>query len=886
MILPKDLRCEYQHDPIAVDCQAPRFSWVNVSAGRDASQLAYQITVRSKGDTVWDSGKVSSPIHHLIAYHGQPLESNAEYEWSVRVWDGDGSQQSDTSFFETAILSADEWSASWITMKSPKQFQTLTRRVVGDIVGHEEYLHGHYWALYFHKTFVLKPAPARGRIHVTGLGYYQLFVNGTRAGDRHLDPAQTDYRHGAYYATLDITDSLRDGDNAIGIVVGNGRHIGPFGYGKPMAIAQLVVTLADCSKQQIVTDATWTASHGPVHENGIYLGEVRDERDALPGWSTSVFDPVRPKSADSESAMSTAGPAEVVSEGPVLSAQQLPPVRVTKTLYATKIHSPDPGVHVFDFGERGERVTMRFSELIDADGRLHLGTNREAAASDTYVLGGDAEEIYEPSFTYHGFRYVEVRGYPGVPDSDSLVALVTHTAVRQTGGFRCGKPLFNRIHEAIIRGQVSNLSSVPTDCPQRGERMGWLGDAQLTSDEAVHNFDMARFYTKYLEDIRRSVREDGALSDVTPPYWPLYPADPAWGTAYATIAWNMYLYYGDCQILERHYDGIQAYIDFLERSSEDHIVRMGKYGDWCPPACTYPKRTPVALTSTFYYYKDTDTFAHIAEVLGRDADARSYRKRADAIRDAFNREFNRGGIYAFTGMSPIDHHCSQTSQLLPLALGLVPEADREKCEQILMREVAERFDYHPDTGIVGMKYLLPVLSATGHPETAYRVLSQTSYPSLGYMIEQGATTLWERWENLSGVGMNSHNHIMFGSVDTWFYATLCGIRILEPAWTSFAVKPWLPPEMSHAEATLETVQGHIRVAWRRVSGGVELDLRVPVGSRAEVSLPLVRKREILEDGRPVTEGSHEGIVSIDRRADEAMLAVGSGAYEFAWATAE
>ena len=865
---PTDLTCEYQAEPPAIDVPAPRLSWINESDRAGDSQSAYRIVVRTGGTVVWDSGRVETDEHHLVSYAGEPLRSSTRYEWSVRVWDADGTEESESSpaMFETSLMTAEEWNASWITMKTPNSFETLTRRVVGDIISHEEHSDGHYWAIYLHRTFSLAEPAARARMRVCGLGYNQLWVNGRKVGDRHLDPAQTDYDHGALYSTFDVSDYLTAGENGVGIVLGNGRQIKPFGYGQPMAIAELELFGADGEKRVVGTDAKWTACHGPIHENGIYSGEVRDDRDRLDGWSTPSFAAGRGGGA----------PAIVVQKGPSLRAQQLPPVRVVKSVRASRITSPEPGVHIYDFGvnmsgivrvqargESGRTITIRYSELLDEGGRLHLGTNREATASDTWILRGEGRESYEPTFTYHGFRYAEVTGYPGIPDESAVVALETHTDVQSAGSFRCSNELVNRIHEAVLRGQLANLVSVPTDCPQRGERMGWLGDAQLTCEEAMYNFDMAAFYTKYLEDIRYSLRDDGALSDVTPPYWPLYPADPAWGTAYATIVWNLYRYYGDRSILERHYESLRRYTDFLEGVSERQIVTIGKYGDWCPPASTYPKRTPIALTSTFYYYHDTRIVAQIAELLGRTEDAHVYGERSRLIAEAFDREFNEHGRYAVTSMSPIDRHGSQTSQLLPLALDLVPEQDRDECIGILMREVVERFDYHPDTGIVGWRYLLDVLSQTGHPDAAWRVITQTSYPSLGYMIGQGATTLWERWENLSGVGMNSHNHIMFGSVDTWFYSTLCGIRMVQAAWKRIRIAPWFPSSLTHAAATLRTVQGTIGVSWRRDGNSVALTLQVPVGVEADLELP------------------ENGVTTLGD-GNEAPATVGSGTHELLW----
>lgn len=893
---PTHLTCEYQTDPLEIDFPSPRFGWRNIGSARGEIQQAYRITVTNEGRVVWDTGRVESDENHHIVYEGEPLAGFSRYEWRVSVWNHDGheSPASKPATFETAIMRSDPWPAKWITMAEPIPFKTLTRVVVGDIRSHQEHFDGHYYAIYLHRSFTVPRRAVRARVYVCGLGYYQLYVNGTRIGDRHLDPAQTDYTHGALYSTYDVGDELVAGENAIGVILGNGRHIKPFGFGPPMAIAYLRAELEGCDVVTVATDSNWTACHGPIRENGIYLGEVRDEREALPGWSTPAFEP----------AATGASAAVELESGPLLRAQALPPVRPVKTLHVKAISSPEPGVHIFDFGVnmsgivrltvsgcRGQKVQVRFSELLDEAGRLHLGTNREAVAVDTFILSGEGMEVFEPSFTYHGFRYAELIGFPGIPTEHSLVAMETHTDVQPTGAFRCSTPLFNQIHEAVLRGQLSNLSSVPTDCPQRGERMGWLGDAQLTCEEAVHNFDMAAFYTKYLEDIAQSQAENGSLSDVTPAYWPLYPADPAWGTAYPTLVWTMYFYYGDRDIPERHFNGLRRYVDYLHSQADHAILRTGKYGDWCPPACTYPKRTPMALTSTSYYYHDTLLVARIARVIGRTDEAELLETRAGEINDAFNREFNDGGSYAVTRMSPIDNHGGQTSQVLPLAMDMVPPEDRDAALTILMHEVAERFDYHPDTGIVGMRYLLEVLSNNGHPDVAWRIMSQTSYPSIGYMISQGATTLWERWEDLSGVGMNSHNHIMFGSVDTWFYKTVCGIEAVEPAWRRVRVAPWLPPQMTHAEAIVGTVRGDVRSSWRRENDVVHLTVTIPVGSAGEIVIRDANPESIRESGTRIggapgstLPGSSlpDGIARVTTVDRETTVHLGPGTYSFEW----
>jgi alpha-L-rhamnosidase len=436
--------------------------------------------------------------------------------------------------------------------------------------------------------------------------------------------------------------------------------------------------------------------------------------------------------------------------------------------------------------------------------------------------------------------------------------------------------------------------------------MGWLGDAQLVSEEACANFDMAAFYTKYLEDIRLAQRPDGSLSDVVPPYWPLYPADPAWSAAYIALVWAMYWHYGDRSILERHYEGLRRYVDFLDSQSENHILAYGSYGDWCPPGSVYPKKTPVEFTSTWYLCHDTMRFAEIAKILGKHDDATRYSERAAAIVRAFNQKFLlESGRYATLAMSPIDRSVGQTTQALPLALGIVPEGQRSAVVTRLLEAVVTNADSHIDAGIVGTRYLLDVLTEEGQTDVAWDVVTQTSYPGWGYMLAEGATTLWERWEKLSGRGMNSHNHIMFGTVDAWFYRCIGGLSALAPGWTRFLAAPKTPGGLSHASVSRKTPRGTISLSWSRGpwlsgdgaarhassaprGGWFTLKLTVPDATSARVELPYADLGAELKEGETSfwtrsSSGFSElpnGLACATIEDDLFVLEVGSGEYTF------
>ena len=538
-------------------------------------------------------------------------------------------------------------------------------------------------------------------------------------------------------------------------------------------------------------------------------------------------------------------------------------------------------------GPSGTEIRLRHAELLDAAGRLNTRPNENAEATDVYVLAGEGDEIYEPRFTYHGFRYIEVAGYPGEPSLDAVEGRFVHTDVERTGSFSSSEPLVNAVHRNVVWGQLSNLMSIPTDCPQRDERHGWLGDAHLSAEAAILNFDMAAFYLKFLEDIRLSQKEDGSLPDFVPAFVPHYPADPAWGSAYGILLWLLYWHYDDGRILQRHYASFKRYVDFLTRNAPDGIVRgLGKYGDWCPPGGVTPKKTPVELTATWFYCHDLRLLARIAQVLGRQDEVKVYAKLADDVRDAFNAAFLDGDQYRTIRASAIDTYPNQTANLLPLALGMVPPDKKDAVLGKLLHAVVNLSDEHVDTGILGTRYLLDVLTDHGHADVAWRVATRTSYPGWGYMVAEGATTLWERWELLAGNAMNSHNHIMFGSIDAWFYRVVAGLAPLEPGWRKISVWPRLAAELEAAEASVKTPRGEARVAWRREAETLGIEVRVPVGASAVLKIPLLwGPGRIEESGRPVWENEEAqetaagvAFAGVEERA--AAFILESGAYAF------
>jgi alpha-L-rhamnosidase len=828
--------------------------------------------------------KSSENVH--VAYAGEPLESATLYYWRVRWWDSEENKSpySDISYFGTALLKDDDWKARWLSMENPAGYGSNVNKLYGGI--DPEALH--YYAIYLRNEFALDKRVRRACAYVCGLGYFELRLNGQKVGDHVLDPGDTDYKALALYSSYDITQQVQTGANAAGLILGNGRHIEAFGYGKPRAILQVHVEYEDGARELLLSDGNWKTSHGPLMENGIYFGERYDAGREMPGWDMPAFD-------DSMWTL-----AEIV-EGPPLASRMMPPVRATQSLKPQRIFSPRENVFIYDFGQNlsgwarlsvagpaGTEVRLRFSELLDENNMLNTSSRRNAEATDTYILKGDGEEIYEPRFTYHGFRYVEVTGFPGVPAVDNLEAFFIHSDIEEAGSFQCSNELLNAVHRNIRWGQLSNLISIPMDCPQRDERMGWMGDAQLAAEEALYNFHITPFFAKYLRDIQVSQKEDGSLSDVVPPYWALYPADPAWGSAYITIAWYCFLFTGDTRLLEEHFEGMSRYIDFLKTYADDNILRVfGRYGDWCAPGMIQPMKTPPALTSSWYFYHDTLLLSRIAAVLRREKERLELEALAENIKNAFNREFLDGGRYATNDYGMLTHrYISQTSQALPLYLDMVPDHLKERAIAMLREAVVEQSDCHVDTGIVGTRYLFDALTENGMADVAYNVATQRTYPGWGYMIDEGATTLWERWEKLEGEGMNSHNHIMLGSIDAWFYRTLAGLAPAEPGWKRIRVKPHILGDLKYATATLKTVRGAIHVSWLKGEDVLRMAVGVPTNAVADVYIPVCSPECTIKEGGTTiwSKGSIgdsiEEIPSLETCSGYLHVTTRSGYYEF------
>ena len=846
---PVSLRCEYLTNPMGIDMAKPRFFWVVDHPERGQAQSAYEIVVSTdptaaEGD-VWTSGKVASPKSTQIAFAGKALQSGRSYFWRVRVFDRDGRESawSDAARFDTGLLDRTDWKGVWIGAKNELR-----------------------------KEFTLSGRVKRARAYIAGLGYYELRLNGRKAGNRVLDPAWTTYDKRVLYATYDVTGFVRQGANAVAVTLGNGW------YKSRALLFQLNVELEDGSVASLVSDTSWKAADGPITTDIIYDGETYDARLETTGWERPGFD-------------DSGWPAAEAVKGPagVLSAQLMPAIQVVDTIVPFKMTSPLPGTYVFDMGQnfsgwarlrvrgpRGTDVRLRFAELLFPDGTLNQDNLRSAQAEDHYILKGEGEETWEPRFTYHGYRYVEVTGFPGTPTLATIRGRVVHSAVEPIGSFAASKDVLNGIQRLITWGQKTNLHGIPTDCDQRDERMGWMGDAQGTAEEAIMNFDMAAFYTNFMRDIRDVQDEKGRLSDTVPHVWGGENADPAWATAYPLICWYMYQYYGDTRILEVHYDALKKYVEFLRSKAENGLVKFSSYGDWVAI-----EKCPGAIVSSFYYLYDVRILADAARLLGKTQDAATYDKLAAEIRTAFNKEYYnpKTGDYA---------DGTQTANTLPLFLD-IPTPKEGGAWGRLFDDIVYEHDVHLTTGIIGTKYIMEVLTRFGAADLAYDIACRTDYPSWGYMMASGATTLWELWQNREGSSMNSHNHPMFGSVGAWFYKALAGID-QAPGSTGFErilIQPQMVRDLTHASGSTRTVRGEVSCSWSRTELAVRVEVTIPFGSEAEVVIPKLGIRDVRlsEGGTPIWADGRfvagaAGIAGAEDKDGAIRVRTGGGRYVF------
>ena len=860
-----DLKADYEKDPIGIDF-LPQLSWRLESNQRGVTQTAYHIIIATSleklhadnGD-IWDSGKINSSQSTGIYHDNWKLKSKQRYYWKVKAWqnEGRGSDWSESAFFETGLLGQEEWLSGWIGY-------------VPGMPGRVQYFKG---------TFVPRESIKQARAYISGLGYYELYINRKKVGNNVLDPAQSSYSTRVYYVTYDIADYLLQAPNSFVIPVAQGW------LGSPRLRIQVEITYQDDTTEILTSDRFRSVTTGPIKYSTIFDGEHYDARLENP----QIYEPGVPPGLMNEEwawAHNTDDPA-----GKMVS-QRVEPIRIVEEITPTLLKEPAPGIYVFDAGrnlagwaslriegEAGTKISLRFAETLHENGFVNQENLRNAKATDTYILNGKGIETWEPAYTYHGFRYVQVEGLPSKPLEDDIRIKVVRSDLKQSGKFKSSNPLLNDIHQMVVNTEASNLHSVPTDCPQRDERMGWLNDLTVRIEQAIYNFDHSRFYPKYLQDVSDTQDAHGTITCVAPFRFGMRPADPV-SASYLLLAQKSYEFYGNKRVIEEHFDGMKAWVDYLHSRTNNGIVDYSYYGDWCPPrdflmdpnGSGVSRDTPGRFISTGYLYYCANLLSDMAKVIGREADVARYKTLAKEIYLSINREYwnEQTGGYASN---------NQACNSFALYLGLPDERKTPRVIKNLVEDV-KRHNYHLTTGNLCTKYLLEVLTEQGHPDVAYKIATQTTYPSWGFMLANGATTLWERWEYLTGDAMNSHNHPMMGSVGSWFYKYILGIipDFNHPGFAQFSIKPYIMGDLQFAEGELDTVKGKIKSAWRRQGSNLTMEIGIPENTTAIVHVPAKSARSITEGDRKIS--TVKEISVLEETKDYVILKVGSGNYQF------
>lgn len=911
-----DLRCEYRVNPLGIDLARPRFSWKLASNRRGASQQAFRLVAAADHDSLtradsllWDSGMVKSDRSVHIPYDGPALQSRQRVYWRVRSWDeaNQSTDWSDAAWFEMGLVSQDDWQAKWIG---------------NPLVGGPR---SPVPSPYFRKDFDLDQGFRSARLYITALGIYEAFINGQSVGADIFPPGWTDYRQRIQYQTYDVSDLLRDGANTLAAVLGDGWYCGHVAwqgrqlYGeRPELFAQLEIVYGDGTTQTIATDASWLTAVGPLLEADLIMGEAYDARLEIPSWNQPHAPDVPEPANPWTSVVTIPPPAKLI-----LVAQNSPSVRAQGEL--SPIADPEiiwgwPGHDwVFDFGqnlvgrvrlhvkgERGETITIRYGEMLDERGRLYTENLRTARQIDYYTLKGDPDgETYEPRFTCHGFRYVQASGLSSQPTRETLTAVVLHSDNTPTLEFECSDPLLNQLQHNIEWGWKGNSVDVPTDCPQRDERLGWTGDGQVFCKTATYLTDSARFFGKWVQDMTDAQLESGAIPATAPvpPMLQDFDGGAAWSDAFIIVPWTIYQQYGDSRILEVHFQAMCRYMDYLVENSPDFIRLLpnedelcepnqdwliGGFGDWLAQDGNtgISGLTPKDLIGTAFLANNARLMAQIAAALVKPQEQAKFWQLYQNTREAFIQHF-----IGPDGLQPVK---TQTGYVLALSFDLVPDDLRPAFIADLVHDIEISHQMHISTGFVGTPYISQVLSDVGHVDTAYALLLQKTFPSWLYSVLHGATTIWERWDGwteekgFQDPGMNSFNHYAYGAVGAWIYENITGIRTdpEAPGFKHIILRPRLPAgwpgggekKLTYARAQFQSLFGSIKSHWWIEGETLNWEVKVPPNTTATAYIPAAAQDTIFEAG--VSVDASPGVQLVRREEDAVVCTLLSGTYKF------
>ncbi|MDN5287137.1 MAG: alpha-L-rhamnosidase [Mucilaginibacter sp.] len=878
-----NLICEYKINPIAVDAANPRLSWKLITQDRNILQTAYEIRVGTnavsltKGkDVTWTSGKVLSDQSVHVYYGGPMLSSREKCYWQVRVWNNKNqvTPWSMVNFWKMGLLKPEDWTAKWIQ-----------DNYVSDTTGGPSPM--------FRKAFKLDHKIRAAHLYITAHGVFEAELNGKRVGNDYFAPGWTSYNKRIQYQVYDVTSSLKKGDNAVGVTIGDGWYRGytynrrKDVYGKKLALlCQLEVVYTNGKRQIITSDQSWKVAYGPIRSSSFFDGEVYDARKNKPGWTTPTYrdltwDTVKTDESIKNNLIATSGPT----------------VKKHEKFLPLKVFTTPAGERVVDFGQNlvgwvqfklkakaGDTIRLFHAEVLDQKGNFYTKNLRTAKQEITYVFKDDSVETYEPHFTFQGFRFLKVEGYSGPLDSTNVAAYALYSDMAQTGQFSTSNPLINQLQHNIQWGQKGNFIDVPTDCPQRDERMGWTGDAQAFCRTATFNMDVAGFFTKWLKDLSADQHKDGAVPYVIPNVLDSVSAAASGWSDVATIApWNIYLAYGDKQVLQQQYESMKAWVGYIQVHSRNYLWDTGNhFGDWLFYAGTNYEDgaalTDKNLIAQAFYAYSTQLLINAAKILGKTDDVQKYTELLNNIKKAFQGEYVTPNGRMISG--------TQTSYVLALNFDLLPENLRESAAKRLVSNIQD-YDEHITTGFLGTPYICHVLSRFGHTDIAYDLLMKESYPSWLYPVKNGATTIWERWDGIKpdgsfeDPGMNSFNHYAYGAIGDWMYRVIAGINTDEsgPGFHKIIIAPHPGKKLTSARAELETLYGKIKSAWSIDNGIFTLDVIVPPNTTAQVILPSVSD-SITEGG--VNINTEKEITNIQKVGTDEQMSVGSGTYHFVY----
>jgi len=857
------LRCENRINPLGIDISQPRLSWISESKIRDQKQSAYQILVASsekilasnQGD-LWDSKKISSDQSINIPYAGSALKSGSYCYWKVKIWDANQkeSEWSKVAYWSMGLLKPEEWKAQWIGYE---------QKIAADRFKSEE---RGLAARMLRKEFQINKKIKKATAYISGLGLFELYINGSKIGDQVLAPPLSQYSVRTYYMTFDVSKFIKKDKNAVGVILGNGRYYAPrlsvpmttASYGFPKMIFQMTCEFEDGSIETITSDETWKVTDkGPIMANNEFDGEEYDANKEMTGWNNPGF------------IDKNWNPAELVQKpSPVLTALSQEPIKITGTIKPIKVFRRKTGEYIYDMGqnmvgwcsikiqgaERNTIIKMRFAETLKADSSLYMENLRSAKVTDFYTANGTENTWWSPRFTYHGFRYVELTGYPGIPDLNTIIGQVVHDDIMTTGEFSCSNEIINKIYQNAIWGIRGNYRSMPTDCPQRDERQGWLGDRAMGSLGESYIFDIHNLYAKWLLDIGDAQNEAGSIPDVAPTFWEIYNDNTTWAGAFIIAAQWLYFQYGDERLIQNLYPKMKKWYIYMQKYIDNRgLMTKDTYGDWCMPPESLdlihskdPSRiTPSDLIGTSYFYYLSNIMKSFAKITKNSTDENFFEQSAIKLKSAFNQ-------YLYSADLNYYGNNSSTSNLLALALNMVPETEKEKVFESFLSKLEGTDRGHINVGLVGAQWLMKTLTEFGYEEEALKLASNTTYPSWGYMVKNNATTIWELWNgNTADPAMNSGNHVMLlGDLIPWFYQYLGGIRPdwENPAYKKFILKPVIPQGLFECKTYFMSEYGQIKSHWtlNKDTKTLSWNIAVPFNTNAMVYVPSTEKSIVSE----------------------------------------